>query len=336
MKTYNEPAPQTTGEQFGIGAPPSGGRSSAIQAGTIIYQCGHAIRSFCRLKAALLCRGVSARQQRGTTAGFTLVELLALVAMLGLLASMLVPAMARTRPNSTAFQCLNNLRQLAFAWKMYADDNNGSLVYNRDGGNVGKQGGSEAWVGGWMDYSSSTDNTNIGLLIDQNKYAYGAYLGPYVNSAAPFKCPGDKSTAPMAGGPKPRVRSVSMNNHVGSGSHTWTMSSVRYPVCTNATQIKSPAYLFVFLDEREESINDGMFITDPDTMYQLIDYPASYHNSAGSFSFADGHSEVHRWTDQRTMPVLRQGQLLPLNVSLPGDKDVLWIAQRAAGVLSYP
>jgi hypothetical protein len=36
------------------------------------------------------------------------------------------------------------------------------------------------------------------------------------------------------------------------------------------------------------------------------------------------------------MPALRPGQYLPLNVNLPGDVDVLWLAQRSAGVASYP
>ena len=139
----------------------------------------------------------------------------------------------------------------------------------------------------------------------------------------------------MAGVAKPRVRSISMNNFVGTESRTWNGSS-RYALCTNFNQIKSPAYMFVFLDEREDSINDGWFATDPDNRYQLIDYPASYHNNAGSFSFADGHSEIHRWKDRRTMPALQPGQFLPLNVNLPGDVDVLWLAQRGAGVVSYP
>jgi prepilin-type processing-associated H-X9-DG protein len=94
--------------------------------------------------------------------------------------------------------------------------------------------------------------------------------------------------------------------------------------------------MFVVLDEREDSINDGWFATDPDTMYQLIDYPASYHNRAAGFSFADGHSEIHRWRDARTMPSLSPGQLLPLNVNLPGDQDVVWLSQHAAGSMSYP
>ena len=267
-------------------------------------------------------------------AGFTLVELLVVVAMVGLLATMLAPTMARTKPNSASFQCQNNLRQLAFAWKMYADDNNSGLVYNRDGGNVGRSFGNEGWVGGWLDYTSSTDNTNTALLIDHNKYPYGAYLGPYIKTPLPFKCPADRSTALVAGSAKPRVRSISMNNHVGTGSRTWTSPSPRYPLCTNATQLKSPAYMFVFLDEREDCINDGWFCTDPDALYQVVDWPASYHNNAGSFSFADGHSEIHRWKDRRTMPI--QGPVLTLNVNLPGDTDVLWLAQRAAGVASYP
>src|ERR1017187_7955500 len=103
-------------------------------------------------------------------AGFTLAELVVVVAMVGLLASMLAPTMARTKPNSASFQCQNNLRQLTFAWKMYADDNSGRLVYNGSGG--GSSAGNEAWVGGWMDYSPNPDNTNTALLIDHDKYPY--------------------------------------------------------------------------------------------------------------------------------------------------------------------
>src|ERR1035441_2475921 len=132
----------------------------------------------------------------------------------------------------------------------------------------------------------------------------------------------------MAGGPTPRVRSVSMNNCVGTGSITGPRYGVSFPLCSNFAQIKLPAYMFVLLDEREDSINDGCFETDPDTLYQVVDYPASYHNNAAGFSFADGHSEIHRWKDPRTMPVLHPGQSLALNVNLPGDGDVLWLAQQ--------
>jgi prepilin-type N-terminal cleavage/methylation domain-containing protein/prepilin-type processing-associated H-X9-DG protein len=273
--------------------------------------------------------------QRGNA--FTLLELLVVVVVLGLGVAMLAPALARTSTNSPALQCLNNARRIAMGWIMYSDDNNGQLVYNHDGDYAGKVLGGEAWVTGWLDFTSANpDNTNTLMLVDHNQYPYGAYLGQYVRNPAVFKCPADRSMALEGGVQQPRVRSISMNNHVGTESRTWTANSVRYPICTKATQIKSPAIMFITLDEHEASINDGCFFSDPDTPYRVVDYPASYHANAGGFSFADGHSEIHKWLDRRTMPLLQPGQLLNLNVYLPGDKDILWLAQHAAGVAVYP
>ena len=84
------------------------------------------------------------------------------------------------------------------------------------------------------------------------------------------------------------------------------------------------------------SINDGWYASDPDTMWHIIDYPASYRGNAAGYSFADGHSEIHRFKDPRTTPVLKPGQLLPLNQNLPNDLDILWMAQHAGGVSTYP
>src|SRR5260370_2839250 len=62
-----------------------------------------------------------------------------------------------------------------------------------------------------------------------------------------------------------------------------------------------PNNLFVFLDEHPDSINDGFFLTDMDPYYWL-DLPASYHNRACGFSFADGHAEIHKWPDPVPCP----------------------------------
>jgi prepilin-type N-terminal cleavage/methylation domain-containing protein/prepilin-type processing-associated H-X9-DG protein len=276
------------------------------------------------------CAGGGARG-----AAFTLIELLVVIAIIAILAALLLPALARAKAKAQGVYCLNNTKQIALGWIMYADDNNGRLVYNRDGTGVGKSLGNEGWVGGWLDFTASTDNTNIGLLINHDKYIYAAYLGPYVRNPAAFKCPADRSTAPIAGVSMPRVRSISMNNYVGEETRSWNQTT-RYTLCTKAAQIKSPSNMFVTLDEREDSINDGWFASDPDTLSQIVDYPASYHGNAGGLSFADGHSEIHKWRDPRTMPVLVKGQLLPLNKNLPGDRDVFWLAQHAAGLPSYP
>jgi len=58
---------------------------------------------------------------------------------------------------------------------------------------------------------------------------------------------------------------------------------------------------------------------------KIVNYPASYHNRAGGFSFADGHSESKRWLDSRTTPPLNKN--LQLNFSSPNNKDVIWLQE---------
>ena len=90
---------------------------------------------------------------------------------------------------------------------------------------------------------------------------------------------------------------------------------------------------FVILDERWDSINDAYFVTqmdgypNPATTY-IVDYPASYHGGACGFAFADGHSEIHKWRDSRTMPALKSG--LALNVPSSNNPDVFWMQQHSS------
>ena len=67
----------------------------------------------------------------------------------------------------------------------------------------------------------------------------------------------------------------------------------------------------MLLEEREDSINDGFFVVSMDgypnaATTEMVDFPAGYHGRAAGFAFADGHSEIHKWRDPRTVPVLKQ------------------------------
>jgi len=235
---------------------------------------------------------------------------------------------------------MNNGHQMVLGWSMYADDNVGNLVYNRDGTGAGKSLGNECWVGGWLDLTANnTDNTNLNYLMTHDErpfqpFSYCGYLGVYIKNPAAFKCPADHVLVTEGSQLLPRARSYSMNNYVGAESRTWTSPS-RFTLFKKSQQITSPANLFVYLDERSDSINDGWYASDPDTLYQVIDFPADYHGNAAGYGFADGHSEIHRFRDSRTTPPFNPNGI-PLNVNLNGDHDVFWMAQHAAGVAQYP
>jgi prepilin-type N-terminal cleavage/methylation domain-containing protein/prepilin-type processing-associated H-X9-DG protein len=287
-------------------------------------------------------------------AAFTLVELLIVLLVLAVLGMCLLPALARSSTDPQALHCLSNLKRLMAGWQMYAADNQDSLVCNTDGELTGQQGSGygiygSSWVGGWLSLSYSPDNTNVNFLVNHDlnpngTYAYCGFLGAYVNDPALWKCPVDKLLSSTGNATQNRVRSYSMNNLVGSLARTWSgghaaagatlaarEGSSKYPIYEKYHQIRSPATVFVMLDERPECINDGDFFSDPDTTWQLVDFPSCYHNEAAGFGFADGHAEIHKWVDARTRPVGYPSQIFTLDINLPMDADVTWLQQHATG-----
>jgi prepilin-type processing-associated H-X9-DG protein/prepilin-type N-terminal cleavage/methylation domain-containing protein len=213
---------------------------------------------------------------------FTLIELLVVIAIIAILAGLLLPALAQTKGRAQSLACLSNVRQLQTAWFLYADENEDRLVNNH--GKPETVARRNTWANNVQDWGNSDDNINPIYLTD-------SLLGPCVGRSAPvYKCPSDKT--PAANGQ--RIRSMSMNAMVGDPGELTNRFNPDYLQFFILADIRDPANIFVFLDEHPDTINDGFFVNRLED-YQWGNLPASYHNGAANISFADGHSETHRW-----------------------------------------
>ncbi|MSU60136.1 MAG: prepilin-type N-terminal cleavage/methylation domain-containing protein [Pedosphaera sp.] len=271
------------------------------------------------------------KSARSSPLGFTLVELLVVIALIAILAALLLPALSRARDRAQGIVCLNNARQLTVAWTLYADDHNGRLAYNL-GGDLKRETVAPRtnlnWVNGILTWELDEDNINTATITS-------ASLAPYANrNLGIYRCPSDHvlSTVQRNAGWNARVRSYSMNAMVGdagdlsaSGSNLNNPGYLQY---FSFASIQRPDEIFVFLDEHPDSINDGYFINKAYN-YQWVDLPASYHNGAAAFAFADGHSELHRWQFAQTKPPAKADVVdLPLPVADNATADLTWVLKR--------
>ncbi len=233
------------------------------------------------------------------SSAFTLIELLVVIAIITILASLLLPALSRAKAMSQSAGCQNNLRQLMLGWMMYAHDNDDRLAGSTSVGWVNQPG---SWVLGNAKQDWSSSNIMSGVM-----FGYAPAVGAY-------RCPADRSTVIGKQGLS-RTRSYTQNGWMNSSQDAglpggWDPSHFKsMPQKLSQIVHPPPSGTFVFIDEHEESIDDGLWNTDPGALavpgepglapgrlHPMWDnFPAARHNEAANIAFADGHVIRHRW-----------------------------------------
>jgi prepilin-type processing-associated H-X9-DG protein len=170
-------------------------------------------------------------------------------------------------------------------------------------------------------------NTNVG-------YYAATVLAPYLNKQIRvYRCPAD--SVPSANGQ--RLRTYSMNSQMGQfllsqlGPAYALNNNPGYKVYNTINDLTCPgaSLAWVLCDEHAGSINDGSLTVN---MVGNLwpDVPGSYHRWSGSFSFADGHVELHKWlSDQLKIPVIREVMVHNIKAG-QNNPDYLWFTQHSA------
>jgi prepilin-type N-terminal cleavage/methylation domain-containing protein len=308
-------------------------------------------------------------EMKTDASGFTLVELLVVIAVTATLAALLLPSWAMSKDRGQAARCLSNLRQLTTAWAAYASDNRGNLVPNAGEGQqppsptspAALPGGATAsWCPGRQDILNGETGQTVNYLspngtVNNNlgyEWIQAGLIYPYVNNVGLYLCPADVSSIASFGTVYPHVRSLSMNAWIqplplNDHAPPWNNGSddpgLRIYGKDSDLTVPGAANTWLLIDENPCSINDAWFVEDPTDKSiaapQWIDCPAIYHNRACGISFTDGHAQIKKWSDPAILSMTVNGVMpnpSPWTAGTPAlstnPNDILWLVNRTTAL----
>jgi prepilin-type N-terminal cleavage/methylation domain-containing protein/prepilin-type processing-associated H-X9-DG protein len=221
--------------------------------------------------------------------GFTLVELLVVIAVVGILAALLLPALAHSKQSAFRAGCLNNLRQLSLATRLYWDDYRGEAFRFRG---PTTNGGDIFWFG-WLERGAEGERR-----FDPRQGA----LWPYLQGRGVEVCPSFNYASSRL-----KLKATGASYAYGYNLHLSTPSS-RPPVKLDA--LRRPADLALFADAAQ--VNTFQAPAAPDNplleeFYYVNAYePTAHfrHRDQANVVFVDGHAAAERAVADSIDPAL--------------------------------
>ncbi len=258
--------------------------------------------------------------------GFTLIELLVVIAIIALLLSILIPALHQVKEQAAGVVCTAHQRGLLQSYLLNCADNEDKLP----DAIVAPQ--YDAWA-----HPPTDENGNIlsgagvaATFEDRLRGIKNGTLWSYTENVKLYHCPGDK-----------RVR---QGTELGSTSAYMMYRSYGIQSGLNGeerikndpplgllkfSQIRRTSKTYVFVGENFDgataNYNGGSWMMGPgspgpDQLEKWWNAPAAWHNEGSTLSYADGHAEKFKWSDDRTVTFAINRQ--SISNHQPGNPDL--------------